>query len=193
MRKKVTAFFALAALVATASASPDDVGTDWEDSVRVGECELDSPPVLTAEHRVKNDVDESPSGEWAKVNYTRSIEIWKLDEERYCAVVEHDGSFDAINGSMSPSGEGELTGQEQGDMHGGYRAMITGSTLKQNSDTTRNIEYSGGSDSWAENYFEPGFEVSYDWWAWVYDAGSCGKWTNSETGNSGNVLCKSEN
>ncbi len=199
--KKILVAVAIAALIGTAFASPRDTGPSWDETVQVGECRLDSDPILDIEQDVKNDKDTGPGGAWAHLNYTRHVRVWQLGPGKYCAVVEHEGRFTAIKGASSPGGNGALTGEETGQMRGGYRAIITGSMNQEASPgdggSFQTVNYGCGIQSsgcqdrtdWTEVYFGPDHKVEYDWWAWIYDGGSCGTWTNSGSGNNGDVLC----
>lgn len=191
-----------ALLVGSISAAPVQVGDNWDESVHVGECAVDESPVVDVNQEVVDEADRSSSGEWAQVNYTRHIRVWEMSDQKYCAVVEHEGRFQAIEGASSPAGNGQLTGKEQGTMQGGYRAIVTGSEIKESPEMSRKGSAEpvqngclGPSSEcqkealWTEAYFEPGYQQRYDWWAWIYDSGRCGKWVDRQYNDEGDVHC----
>ena len=41
--------------------------------------------------------------------------------------------------------------------------------------------------NWVGQYFESGYNFTYEWWGWIYHAGKHGTWVNSIDGNSGDI------
>lgn len=203
MTRKIQIAVVFAVLIGVASAAPKDVSDGWKKTVRVGDCKLDSSPMVDVRQEVEGDMDRSSNGPWADLNYTRHIRVWELSEEKYCAVVEYDGAFNAVEGMKSPGSGEVLTGKEHGEMQGGYRAIISGSEINQSVEwpykgEMQPVNYqcrvaSGDCENkndWTQSFFNSNQDVEYEWWAWVYDSGKCGTWTNTKSENSGDVLCQ---
>ena len=199
MIRKILVAATFIVLIGSAYSAPKKVGNNWKNTVRIGDCTQDTTPVVDITREVENRKDISSEGPWADINYTKNIKVWKLADQRYCAVVEYDGECEAVKGATAPGGETQLTGEEHGKMQGGYRAMITGSEIVESGSggegTLESVSgdcTQGNCDSvdWVDGYFSSSPQVSYEWWAWVYNAGECGSWTNAESGNSGRIICE---
>jgi hypothetical protein len=132
-------------------------------------------------------------------NYSRHIQVWATSvEDTYCAVVSYHGRFDAQEGASSPGDTGVLDGDEDGNMHGGYRAIITGDLLEtplwRTNGNVGSFDYMcelsnncPGAVNWVDQYFYAGWGFAYEWWGWTYNAGNHGIWINSSDGNSGDI------
>lgn len=177
-----------------------DFKLDWKKEVNPSECGKVGKPVINVTQAVVNDADSGQAGNyWAFDNYKRHIQVWTRPEGSYCALVSYEGAFDAQAGQVSPGNTGILTGNEDGQLHGGRRATIIG-TLKTVPSwptdgsvglTDYQCDLSGncpGFVSWPGQYFESGFSYSDDWWGWIYRAEENGTWINAITGNLGDVL-----
>ncbi len=80
--------------------------------------------------KVINDADLGQAGNyWGLDAFTRTIKVWNLGSDSYCAVVNYNGTFAAQAGQKSPgttaTSGGILTGDEVGTIKGGYVAQFT--------------------------------------------------------------------
>lgn len=87
--------------------------------------------LVNISEKVINDADSGQGGNyWALDTFTRTIKVWNLGSDTYCAVVNYTGTFAAQAGQKSPGTTattgGILTGDEIGTIKGGYVAQITG-------------------------------------------------------------------
>lgn len=87
--------------------------------------------LINITEKVINDADSGQAGNyWGLDAFTRTIRVWNLGSDSYCAVVNYTGTFAAQAGQKSPGSTattgGILTGDEVGTMRGGYVAQITG-------------------------------------------------------------------
>lgn len=87
--------------------------------------------LVSVTEKVINDADSGQAGNyWALDAFTRTIKVWNLGSDSYCAVVNYTGTFAAQAGQKSPGTTattgGILTGDEVGTIKGGYVAQITG-------------------------------------------------------------------
>src|ERR1700730_7817579 len=87
--------------------------------------------VINITEKVANDADSGQAGNyWALDTFTRTIKVWNVGSDNYCAVVIYNGTFAAQAGQQSPGttahSGGILTGDEVGTIKGGYVGQITG-------------------------------------------------------------------
>lgn len=188
---------ALLLLAAPAFAAPATL--DWGAEVNAGQCETKGKPVVNVTQTVLNTVDSGEGGNnWAFDDLNRRIQVWDLGAGSYCAVVNYQGYFDAVEGQQSPGKTELLDGDEDGTFQGGYRMLISGDLLAEPAWPTRGsagvTDYEctiagvcPGEVSWIAQYFAPGFEYTYAWWGWIYHGGQHGTWVNSSEGNTGDI------
>jgi len=173
---------------------------DWPKETNRAACDGVGSPIVTVTQRVTGDMDSGFNGGWAIDTYTRRIQVWQTTTDGYCAVVSYAGTFAALAGMSSPgsASQGVLDGDEDGSMQGGYRATITGTLLTEATWTTHGtvgrFDYGctapgvcPGAVDWVDQYFEPGYGFSFDFWGWIYRAGRDGTWVNASTGSSGDI------
>lgn len=170
--------------------------------------------VIAVTEAVKNDVDSGQGGNyWAYDTTNRSIAIWNVGPDQYCAVLNyHDSSFKAIAGQESPGTSGTLTSNEYGTFAGSALFTITGqldvsdptvwpTSGKVNHGVAVNYQcdVSGncpGYVSFLDKYFASGYSDNEPQWGWTYygkvktnhGTKSAGVWVNAYTGNSGDIL-----
>lgn len=175
----------------------------WQKQVSKKQCDTTGNPVIDVNQKIINDVDSGEAGNyWAFDTFNRHMQVWLQVDNSYCALVKYDGTFDAQAGQRSPGNTGILTGSENGNFDGGYRANIVG-TLKQTPDlpthgsigtTDYQCDISGncpGYFDWMSKYFNTasiGFTSTFTWWGWTYHAKDNHIWINSSDGNSGDVI-----
>lgn len=165
-------------------------------------CNHMGSPVINVTQKVENSADSGEGGNyWALDTYTRTIQVWREDEHKYCALVNYQGRFDSQADQKSPGNTGILTGKEDGTFKGGYSATILGAlkdkttyALKGSLKTVNyNCDMSGncpGAVNWVNVYFGPtsdGPLFTYDWWGWQYKYQNH-TWVNSSDGNSGDII-----
>jgi hypothetical protein len=166
------------------------------------ECNTSESPIINVTQKVDKSIDSGEAGNyWAFDSFNRKIQVWKQTDGTYCALVDYEGKFDAQAGQQSPGNTAVLTGKEDGNFKGGYRAVINGN-LKATPDLTTkgsigtasyNCDLSGncpGAFNWTEKYFNTaatGYSFSYSWWGWEYKVGTK-VWVNSSDGNTGDIL-----
>lgn len=176
---------------------------NWGEELAARRCDGDL--VVNVTQAVVNDIDSGYHGYWAYDDYRRHLQAWQVGEDEYCAVVAYRGTFDAVEGQLSPGtgddGGEPLSGDERGRLLGGYAATIEGPFLDDPAWPTRGFvgtfDYEGdvqagtrpGAVRWDYQYFDqtdPAFAFSFDWWGWIYRGGRYGTWVNavSEPGHS---------
>ncbi len=199
MIRTVISFISVIALVLLATpalAAPPTL--NWGPETSAGQCDTKGKPVVNVTHKVVNSVDSGFGGYWAFIDYNRKIQLWDQGDGTYCAVVSYQGQFDAEAGQQSPGNVEPLDGDEDGTFQGGYRATISGDLLDRPTWPTRGnvgvIDHDctiagscPGNVNWIDQYFEPGYGFSFDWWGWIYRGGQHGTWVNASDGSSGDI------
>lgn len=162
----------------------------------------DGRAVINATQAVVNDIDSGFNGFWAYDDYRRLIQVWAVDDRTFEAVVMYNGQFDGVAGQNSPGQDGgdELSGDEDGTLHGGYAATVEGELLDEPAWPRRGFvgttDYEGdviegtrpGAIRWQNQYFEDP-EFAFEWWGWIYRGGRCGTWVNAKDGSCGDISC----
>lgn len=187
---------ALAMLPTPATAAPPQL--NWGPQTNASKCRTKGKPTVNVAHKVVNSIDSGFGGYWAFIDYNRQIQAWDQGGGTYCAVVRYQGRFDGEAGQQSPGNVEPLDGDENGVLHGGYRAVITGELLGSPAWPTRGflgvIDHEctiagacPGNVDWVEQYFGPKYGFSFAWWGWIYRGGQHGTWVNASTGSSGDI------
>lgn len=155
--------------------------------------------LINISEKVINDADSGQAGNyWGLDAFSRTIKVWNLGSDSYCAVVTYNGTFAAQAGQKSPGTTattgGILTGDEIGTFKGGYVAQITGPldvtdpgswplVGKANNGVT--VDYQcvinpdgtlqngicPGAIDWTTKYFDTGnssFTFNENPWGWTY-------------------------
>ncbi|MBF6591497.1 MAG: hypothetical protein IVW57_13350 [Ktedonobacterales bacterium] len=164
--------------------------------------------VINVTELIINDADSGTAGNyWAYDHFTRTIQVWNIGPDLYCAAVNYDGSFVAVGGQTSPGNTGTLTGDEHGRMLGGYQTTNFTGQLNVNDPAhwptsglvrPKPVDYQcdingncPGAIDWTTKYFanlDPTFNLAS--WGWRYTAQDArdGIWTNASSGNGGDIL-----
>ncbi len=153
--------------------------------------------LINVTESVTNDADSGQAGNyWAYDTFTRTIKVWNLGSDSYCAVVQYKGTFAAVAGQKSPGSVGgnggTLSGEEGGPFKGGYEATITGPLdvsdptnwpLTGKINQGNPVDYGcvinpDGSDNgcpgiidWTSKYFDQSsasFSFNQPSWGWIY-------------------------
>lgn len=167
-------------------------------------------PIVDVQEFVTGDADSGFQGAWAFDTFKRSIQVWSLGNDTYCANLNYEGTFAAIAGATSP-GQGSaniLTGNETGHLFGGYvstlfqgqfsvadpsnwptHGLVHPKPVNYQCDTSFNCP---GSIFWPDEYFTSlsltGFDLAD--WGWRYFASdpANGSWTNAASGSFGDII-----
>lgn len=118
--------------------------------------------------------------------------------------MRYDGHFDWVAGQSSPGVDGgeELTGDEDGTLHGGYVATVEGTLVEDPPWPTRGFvgttDYEGDVETgtrgnavgWVADVYFENSTFAFDWWGWIYEGGDCGTWVNAVDDDYGDVHCE---
>ncbi len=188
---------------------------NWGGQVNPGRC--DATPgtlVINVTLQVTNDGDTRVGGGfWALDDYNKHIQVWQVGTGTFCAVVRYMGSFVTLVGPSPQGTDSSIAAGIEGTFEGGYNAIITGTLkstpLKRTKGNLGAFNYNCQSNdpgdystctgifSWTGAYFDTGYAFNYEWWGWIYHAGSNGTWVNrcgsdiptnpACTGNQGDI------
>jgi len=194
----------LASLFVAGSVTPVMAAPDLAFKKEVSRKQCNAPQgkvVINVTQKVVNDADSGQAGNtWAYDAYNRHIQVWLQQDGNYCAMVTYDGKFDAIAGQTSPGYTvGTLSGNEDGKMNGGRRALIIGTLLGTPTWRTNgnvgtfdygcnSVPLCPGYVSWTDQYFNTGYSYTDEWWGWEYNGPDGHTWVNSSDGNTGDVM-----
>lgn len=195
----------LAIAVPAFAATQDGTNLNWGSQVNANACGTTGAPIINVNQKITNDADSGFAGYWALDNLNRTIKVWQVSDNSFCATVRYSGQFTSIPGAVSPSGDTSqiLTGNERGTFEGGYTATFNG-TLRTDSPWSSNgsvgsFDYACSPVGWAANctgYVDwVGQYFTYDsnsfnqpWWGWIYHGGKYGTWVNSLNLNAGDIM-----
>lgn len=152
--------------------------------------------VINVTEKIKNDADSGQAGNyWALDTFTRTIKVWNVGSNHWCAVLNYNGTFAAQAGQKSPGTTGNtggiLTGDEVGTIKGGAQFDITGPLdvsnvavwpLKGNVNGGTVVDYGcainpdgstngcPGYVDWTQQYFDQSgsFTINENPWGWTY-------------------------
>ncbi len=154
--------------------------------------------VININHQVVNDPDSGFGGiYWAFDEYNRHIQVWQTETDTFYVDAKYIGSFTTFEGSVSPQNNVPLPAGIDGNMEGGYQAIITG-TLKtdptyKNKGNLGQFDYQGdasgnapGVFKWVDAFFNSSYTFSYIWWGWEYRTSQHGTWVDQGDNNVAN-------
>jgi hypothetical protein len=153
--------------------------------------------VVNSSEHIANDADSGQAGNyWAIDTIFRTIKVYNMGSDSWCAVLIYTGTFAAQAGQKSPGSNGQnggiLTGDEVGTLKGGYVAQITGPLDVSDSanwplvgkvNKGKPVDYQcvinpdgstngcPGAVDWTTKYFDtssPSFTFIEDPWGWTY-------------------------
>jgi hypothetical protein len=186
---------ALSALVAAVLATMSLVGASA--AVQPDSCPTDKPLVVNSYGTFENAADYGADGHvWALDAWTAYIRIWRLGGDAYCAQIHYLGTSTTFAG-LSPEGTGTVPGGVTASVDGNRYERING-TFAPTVPTTGfigNFDPQCGQDGTcagslpgpAHLYFSPFRYAAWGAFAFTYDAGVCGTWFQSTSGDTGGL------
>ena len=163
--------------------------------------------ILNINYKVTNDEDSGFSGYWALDDYEKHIQIWKVPDGSFYAVVKYEGKFHTFAGASSPQNGATETKDATGKFNGGYVATFTG-TFSPTLTTRGHIgtfdfggtkadillgTYGNGQTgsttpfSYLGSYFTGIGSFNEDPWGWTYQYKNQ-TWNNFSVGSSGDIV-----
>jgi hypothetical protein len=177
---------ALSITGATALASPGPVGGS-----NAKPCKTSGTALVNVQYTLTNDLDSGVAGnDWATDTISRQLQIWQVDSNTFCVSVSDQGSFVTIAGA-SPQDTGNVTDGITGKMKGGYSGPVTGTPASSPA-----YAASGNLGTFDANSAHPTYlsyisavtsDNAFDVWGWSYHASQNGTWTNTSSGNTGDI------
>ena len=162
-------------------------------------CPTGKTPVVDVYNTFENAADYGADGHvWAFDSGTNSIQIWRLGGDAYC-VKYHDVGTSTTIGGLSPEGTGTVragvTASFDGTIYDRYygtfaptvptKGFIGNFDLQCSQDGTCN----GPDASAGRLYFSTVRFEDFGAFAFTEDAGACGTWFQSTSGDTGDIVC----
>ncbi|MCZ7356788.1 MAG: hypothetical protein O8C66_12055 [Candidatus Methanoperedens sp.] len=82
--------------------------------------------ILDISLKVTNDEDSGNVGYWALDNYNKIVQVWKVPDGSFYAVVKYDGKWQTFKGALSPGNGSSQLKDASGTFKGGYIAIFNG-------------------------------------------------------------------
>jgi hypothetical protein len=168
--------------------------------VQPNACPTGKPLVVDSYFTAENSADSGPDGHvWALDNGSRFIRIWRLGGDAYCLQIRDLGSFTTFAG-LSPEGTGTLRGGTTGSFAGTSYLRVYGKFTP----TVPTTGFLGNFDAQCQqdgtcarpilsirsSYFPSGYQhIDGGAFTVTYDDGSCGTWTQTNSGDTGDIVC----
>lgn len=164
-------------------------------------CPLDKPMVVDGYDTSRDIADLGADGHvWALDAYTETVQIWRVGTNAFCVKKHAVGSFSTFAG-LSPEGTGTIGAGVTGSFEATVYIRIYG-TFTPTVPTTGFIgDFDGqcqqdgtclGTEPRVTSLyfsrvraFDPGSFLA------IYDAGACGTWTQTPSGDTGDIVCPS--
>ncbi|HEU5348392.1 MAG TPA: hypothetical protein VFU63_07245, partial [Ktedonobacterales bacterium] len=149
--------------------------------------------IVSVTQSIVNDIDSGEAGNyWAFDTVRRSITMWNVGPNQYCAIVNYyDSTFHAIAGQTSPGKGGTLTGEEYGSFAGSILYTINGTfdvsnpaawpqfgVVNHGATTDYQCDLSGNCPGWVSflnQYFDAGYTFDSPQWGWTYTGKDSGQ------------------
>lgn len=184
----------IAAMLATVVVDSSVAATPKPDS-----CPTDKQVVVNVTATIDNAADYGADGHvWALDSGTHSIQIWRLGGNAYCVKV-HDVGTSTTFAGLSPEGTGTVRGGVTASFEGTIYARIYGTFAP----TVPTIGDLGTFDLQCDQvgtcaapypdprdfYFSSVHNVDGGTFEFTADAGACGTWHQSASGDTGDIVC----
>jgi hypothetical protein len=182
------------AAVVLATVSPAGVSA----AAKPDSCPTDKPLVVNSYATYENAADYGADGHiWALDTATHSIQIWQLGGNAYCMKVHDVGTFTTFAG-LSPEGTGNVSAGVTGTNDGTFYVYLFG-TFAPAIPTTGfvgNFDFQCQQDGNCRGpgvitrlYFPSLLSYHYGAFEFTADAGACGTWFQSSSGDTGDIVC----
>ena len=167
--------------------------------VKPDSCPTDKPLVVNAYANIKNGLDYGADGHvWALDAWTVSIQIWRLGGDAYCVKAHSVGTSTTFAG-LSPEGTGTVRAGVTASFDGTFYERIYGTFAP----TVPTTGLFGNYDAQCQQdgtcaaplpgidqvYFSSVRHVDYGAFTFTADAGACGTWFQSSSGDTGDIVC----
>ena len=197
MRLRLVPLAVLVLAVGVASASASSGG--GSKVVKPDSCPTDKPMVVNSYATYENAADYGADGHvWALDAATHSIQIWRLGGNAYCLKV-HDVGTSTTFAGLSPEGTGTVRAGVTASFDGTFYVHLFGKFAPTIPTTgpLGNVDFqcqqdgtcSGDSSVFVYDYFPSLLSYHYGAFDFTADAGACGTWHQSSSGDTGDIVC----
>lgn len=162
-------------------------------------CPTDKPPVVNVYNTFENAADYGADGHvWALDAGTNTIQIWRLGGDAYCVKYHAVGTSTTFAG-QSPEGTGTVRagvtasfdGTNYVRYYGRFAPKVATSGFIGNFDLqcSQDGTCTGPDASAGDLYFSSVRHKDFGAFAFTANAGSCGTWFQSSSGDTGDIVC----
>ena len=188
----------LSAVVAAALATVSLV--DAFAAAKPDSCPTNKPLVVDSYFTAENSGDYGADGHvWALDAGTRYIRIWHLGGDAYCVQIHDVGTFTTFAG-LSPEGTGTVPAGVTGSFggtayfrdYGKFAPTVPTTGFLGNFDAQCQQDGTCAGDILhiGPSYFPSGFQnVDSGAFTVTYDGGACGTWYQTNSGDTGDIVC----
>jgi hypothetical protein len=192
--------FGLSAVFATVLAMVSFVGATAAATPQPQSCPTNKPLVVDSYFTAENSADTGPDGHvWALDSGTRYIRIWSQGGDAYCLQIRDVGTFTTFAG-LSPEGTGTVPAGVTGSFDGTsyLRAYGTFAPTVPTTGSIGNVDAQCQQDGTCVNpllsirasYFPSGYKhLDFGAFTATYSAGACGTWIQTNSGDTGDIVC----
>jgi len=186
---------ALSAVVAAVLATLSVVGASA--GAQPDGCPTDKPLVVDSYFTAENSADFGADGHvWALDAGTRWIRIWRLGGNAYCEQI-HDVGFSTTFAGLSPEGTGTVragvTASFDGTtylrIYGTFAPRVTTTGFIGNFDVQCHQDGTCAGSLPSHLYFPSAQHVDPGAFEITYNAGACGTWFQTNSGDTGDIVC----
>jgi hypothetical protein len=168
-------------------------------AIKPDSCPTSKQPVVNVSFTIQDAADYGADGHvWALDTGTHAIQIWRLGGNAYCVHV-HDVGTSTTFAGLSPEGTGTVLGGVTASFDGTIYARVYGTfapkvattgdlptiDLHCNQDGTCAAPYPDPRDL----YFSSVQHTDNGTFEFTADAGPCGTWHQSTSGDTGDIVC----
>jgi hypothetical protein len=162
-------------------------------------CPTNKPLIVNTYNTIKNASDYGADGHvWALDEMTNTIQIWHLGGDAYCVKVHSFGTSTTFAG-LSPEGTGTVRAGVIASADGGWYERING-TFAPTVPTTGfigTIDAQCSQDGTCAHplpgvaglYFTSVQHDDFGAFTFTADAGACGTWRQTSSGDTGDIVC----
>lgn len=160
-------------------------------------CPTDKPLVVDSYFTAENSADTGPDGHvWALDAGTRWIRIWRLGGNAYCEQI-HDVGTSTTFAGLSPEGTGTVRagvtasfdGTAYFRIYGTFAPRVATTGFIGNFDVQCQQDGTCAGSLPSHLYFPSAQHADAGAFAITYDAGACGAWFQTNSGDTGDIVC----
>jgi hypothetical protein len=188
----------LSAVVATMATTVLAVNASAAGTPKPDSCPTDKPLVVNGYATYENSADYGADGHiWALDAATRTIRVGRLGKDDYCVEV-HDIGTSTTYAGLSPEGTGTVragvtasfVGSISYRVHGKFAPTVPTHNFIGDFDAQCNQEGTCTGRLLEDSLFFSSIDhIDFGSFSFSADAGACGTWSQTDSGDTGDIVC----